>query len=98
MTHRDQFFGQKRHDPLGAAVQFWRYGFVQRGDLSDTHKIGLPTSFSAPTQKSGQDFGAVRQKVWERGRVCASQSRDQRRAYANTAAAPVRGSLKDIMD
>jgi hypothetical protein len=37
MAQGHQRVGQVRHHPLGAAVQLGRHGFVQRGDLGDTH-------------------------------------------------------------
>src|SRR5260221_13534952 len=37
VAERDEFLGETRHDPLRPAVEFWRHGLVEGGNLGNSH-------------------------------------------------------------
>ena len=42
VPHGHEFFGQERDNPLRAAIEFRRYRFMKRCDLSNTHWFTWP--------------------------------------------------------
>ncbi len=43
MSLADEFFGQIRNDPLGAAIKAWRAAFGERRNLSNLHRQAFST-------------------------------------------------------